>query len=411
MAKRRILFFGEDEYARRLGAVRSLLSERGIDLLVTCSPGNICYLTGYFSANLFDLMAVAVPVDGAPVFYTWQFEKAQYEATAAGAEPVVWQTGDDPVKFIVDDLDRRGMKRGRISLDTGTTYTPFAVMERLMAALGATPSVRLVENVRLVKSPAEHRLIRQAAPMTDAGVAGALDRVRVGATDHEISAGAYDGLLRTGSDLFCGDPIICAGWRAGTPHSGRGGARMASGDPCFIELAGVKGRYTTPLMRTGVAGKAGGAIVELAKYSNACLDALVGAIRPGAKGSDVAAVGHKALAPILPKISFHHTYGYPVGIGFPPSWIENPDFLLTAQNHGEIKAGMVFHLPLMLRVYGRYGAGFSETVIVTERGSEVMSKLPRELIVGRTAARARRTAAAAGRAWHRAIPASSSSRA
>ena len=40
---------------------------------------------------------------------------------------------------------------------------------------------------------------------------------------------------------------------------------------------------------------------------------------------------------------------------------------------------MVFHLPLMLRVLGQYGAGFSEAVIVTENRAEVLSKLPRSL--------------------------------
>ena len=43
--------------------------------------------------------------------------------------------------------------------------------------------------------------------------------------------------------------------------------------------------------------------------------------------------------------------------------------------------GMVFHLPLSVRIYGRYGASFSETVAVTETGHEVLTSFERELFV------------------------------
>jgi Xaa-Pro dipeptidase len=42
---------------------------------------------------------------------------------------------------------------------------------------------------------------------------------------------------------------------------------------------------------------------------------------------------------------------------------------------------MVFHLvPATLEV-GQHGIGFSETVLVTESGHEVLTSLPRELVV------------------------------
>ena len=46
-----------------------------------------------------------------------------------------------------------------------------------------------------------------------------------------------------------------------------------------------------------------------------------------------------------------------------------------------LEPGMVFHLPLSVRIYGRYGASFSETVAVTETGHEVLTNFERELFV------------------------------
>ena len=53
--------------------------------------------------------------------------------------------------------------------------------------------------------------------------------------------------------------------------------------------------------------------------------------------------------------------------------------ILPANNSNQIESGMVFHLPLTLRVLGEYGAGFSETIIINDNGIEIMSKLPRSI--------------------------------
>jgi Xaa-Pro dipeptidase len=46
-----------------------------------------------------------------------------------------------------------------------------------------------------------------------------------------------------------------------------------------------------------------------------------------------------------------------------------------------LETGMVFHLPTQIRVDRQYGAGFSETIIVTDNGCEILSQLPRQLVV------------------------------
>ena len=43
--------------------------------------------------------------------------------------------------------------------------------------------------------------------------------------------------------------------------------------------------------------------------------------------------------------------------------------------------GMVFHMPPALREYGKFGIGFSETVLVVDGGCEVLTKYKRELII------------------------------
>jgi Xaa-Pro aminopeptidase len=173
---------------------------------------------------------------------------------------------------------------------------------------------------------------------------------------------------------------VCVGWRAGAPHSNRGGEKVRDGDPVWLEFGGCFARYTAPIMRCGVAGKPSDELKELADTSNAVIDAILPKLRAGTPASAVAAAGRRAIEPILDKIAFHHHYGYSVGLSFAPSWRDSGHYVINAKNDRPLAAGMVFHLPMMLRVKGRFGAGFSETVIIREGPPEILSHQPRSLI-------------------------------
>ena len=74
MTIQREVHFEPEEYAARLQRVRGAMADAGIELLVTGSPGNICYLNGYVSLNVLDIMFLGVPLEDTPVFHLWQFE-------------------------------------------------------------------------------------------------------------------------------------------------------------------------------------------------------------------------------------------------------------------------------------------------------------------------------------------------
>ena len=99
------------------------------------------------------------------------------------------------------------------------------------------------------------------------------------------------------------------------------------------------------------------------------------------KASDVAKAALKNVEPLLDTMVFHHTFGYPVGIGYPPSWVEQLDYFIRVDNDRPLEAGMVFHLPMSFRKYGGYGVNLSQTMLVREDGAEPLGKTPARLQV------------------------------
>lgn len=47
----------------------------------------------------------------------------------------------------------------------------------------------------------------------------------------------------------------------------------------------------------------------------------------------------------------------------------------------ELRAGMTFHIPPAIFIYGETAIGNSETVLVTDDGCEVITNFPRKLYV------------------------------
>jgi Xaa-Pro dipeptidase len=205
----------------------------------------------------------------------------------------------------------------------------------------------------------------------------AISAVAAGLLDNEVAAAAHQALIAAGSEFPCASPTVTTGPRSGIPHTNHHRTRIASGDAVLIEMGGCYERYSAPLMRTVFVGSPPAGARELADASLAALDAVMATVRPGVNGEEVAEKVSKTLPLDDPSIVFHHTYGYSVGLGFPPTWADDHDLTLISGNRIVLKPGMVFHSTMSLRRKARYGVAVSETLAVTETGCEALTEFPR----------------------------------
>lgn len=376
--------FTEAEYARRLKLIRESMDHAGLEVLLLFDPSNICYLAGHHSMNLWDYQCLIVPLDSNPCMVLWHFETGRFQASSWLEHAETFQTHEDPVVFTAQTIRKLGLPGKHLGTETRSRYLPAQVHHRLSEALGGTPlrdGSGLVESGRVVKSAEELAKLREAARITSQAMSAALERVREEVSDQEVAAEASRTLISGGSGPPCIEPIVAVGHRAGLAHSNYNGTKIQRGDPAFIELGACVDRYTAPLMRTAVVGTVSPHIQKMSDFSLSAVDALIEAIRPGVRACDVARKGLEAIAPVESEVVFHYVFGYSVGLGFPPSWLEQSNFFLGTDNPQELRPGMVFHLPITLRVFGRYGVGFSETVLVTPTGCEVLTHVERKLVV------------------------------
>ena len=119
---------------------------------------------------------------------------------------------------------------------------------------------------------------------------------------------------------------------------------------------------------------------RLADGCLAALENMHAVMRPGVSFDEVSQAGARGVARAGMDLDWGGDYGYPVGAGFPPYWGDYTGRIRIG-NPMICQAGMVFHQPIALRLAGRLGVAFSETVLITEAGCDPLTTTPRTLTV------------------------------
>jgi len=384
MAIPRELAFEVSEYRSRLAAVRRQMESRNLDALVLFGPQNLCYVSGLDNDNLSDIQAVIVPRDRDPVLVLFWFEAGRAENTCWLDDVVLYRANEDPLGVVAGVLRRLGLANGRLGVERpmlGLNANQFGALVAHLPDATIEDSFPCVEIPRRVKSAAEIGYMRRAAALTDRAVDVACAAVHVGVSDGELAAAITSVIYGEGGEATCLGPIVASGFRAGAPHSSFAGRRVQAGDAVFLEFTAQVRRYTAPIMRTVWMGRPNAEIERLADVGEETVATIVRTARPGIPAGDVARAAAAVVAPIRDTVMFHDSYGYPIGLGFPPTWSEALGFYLWASNDQPLEAGMTFHLPISFRRFGEWGVNQSHSLLITPTGAETLTTSTARLLV------------------------------
>ena len=368
-------WFSADEYARRLAAVREQMRQQELDALVVFSPANVYYLTGHHSIDTWEFRAAVISHDAAPELLLYQFERGRFLASSWLAEARFYSAADSPVIELASLLRDRGLGRARLGIEEHGAFNHalMATFDEELPLASHVRVARVVDRVRLRKSEEELACIRSAADLTRIGIRAARESIAHGARDHDVVAAALAAMLRAGSHNPVMPPTVAVGYRSGLSHSEHNSAALQQGDAVFVELSGCWRHYSAPLMYTTTIGPPRDEWLELMEAAHQVAESIVAAARPGVPARDVARRARETMRAIEGRVQFHYNFGYSVGASFPPHWLEESGFHIKEGNSAPLEAGMVFHVPLTMRVLGRFAAGTSRTIEITDSGARVLT--------------------------------------
>ncbi len=391
--------FAPEEYAARRRRLRAAMAQAGLDALYVTTPANLTWLTGYDMVwySLRNLTGLLVRADADDTVLFDSVAHVTLVSTTPAITEAIWLErpaspgGDNPhIEVIVEEVARRGLAGARIGLEQWG-YSPHASLidalaDRLRrAGATVTDAWTLVEELRLVKSAAELEHVRRAAAMADEAMAAAREAIRPGVTETALEGVIIATMMRAGGGYPGIRTMIGSGPRSGAHHGPPSRRRVKSGDLVFIDFCGCYERYHVNLNRTFSLGEPDPRWRELMNTSAGCVEAVQGAVELGDPMSKVEAVAQRYIDEVGLRKYVWWVGGYSLGIAVPPDWCGNHWLKPRAElSDRALEPGMVFNLENQFDVWenwpGGSGCAYIETLLVTERGLEVLSGLPRTLV-------------------------------
>jgi Xaa-Pro aminopeptidase len=387
--------FSDQEYAGRLERVRKALQDAKLDAIYVTTPANLTWLTGYDMIwyHTRCLTGLLIRADSDHTVWFDGVGHTTIVSLTPAIKDVVWCHSENVQELIrktVDEIGVRLSDKVRVALEPWG-YSPHAdIMKAVKDGLESkgkriSDASMLIERLRLVKSPSEIAVVRQAAAMADDAMKAAGKVLAPGIMETEIEAAIMSSMMRNGGGYPGIRSMIGSGPRAGTHHSAATHRKVKKGDLVFVDFCSSLHRYHVNLNRTFTLGKPDIRWSDLMKTSAGCVDRILAAVKPGDPWSKVATVGEDYLV----KHDIHKYIwwqgGYALGISVPPDWVGS-FFADPLEGIGDqpLQPGMVFNYENQFDVWenwpGGSGAAYIETLLVTEKGLEVLSKLPRDLI-------------------------------
>jgi Xaa-Pro dipeptidase len=276
-------------------------------------------------------------------------------------------------------MSELGLVGRRIGLEfwtSGMSHGLGLALETLVEAHWTDVS-GLIDDMRLVKSVEEQALMRRAAGVSDAAAAAAMSVIADGAAESAVAAECLSAMVRAGGHPPGFGPFIRPQRRLGEEHATWGDGKFKSGEAVFLELSGCVSRYHAPLGRLVRIGPSHDQDQAMAAVAQRAFDAAVANLRPGRRARDVYAAWQNVVNDAgLAHYRRHHC-GYCVGIGLPPSWTGGNTVMgLRADSELALLSGMSFHVLSWLMQTGRGDHFLSNTVLITDEGPELLTRLP-----------------------------------
>jgi Xaa-Pro aminopeptidase len=352
----------------RCDRLRSLLRREAVEALIVSNPHNVSYLTGFSG----DSSYLLVSSERAILLSDGRFAE-QIREECPDLEVVIRKTTGVRMPGVVANtcsklhISRLGVESGSVSV------AELADLEAAMPRVAIKPTGGLVETLRMCKDGDEIQAIRQSIQYAEQAF-GQL-RVELGGlgTEKETADRMESHLRSAGAERSSFETIIAVG-----PHAAQGHARpdrrpILAGQPVVIDWGAAGRFYKSDLTRTVCVRTIPAKLEAVYKVVLKAQERAIQKIRPGILGQDVDAEARATIE----KSGFGRFFSHGTGHGIGLEVHEAPS--LRPNSQAILKPGMVVTVEPGIYIRGWGGVRIEDDVLVTRRGHEVLSALPKTL--------------------------------
>lgn len=367
------------------------LEKAGIGLAVLSDPDSIAYYGGYWNylGMEFGRPTLMIVAPGqSPVIVTPLMESEMCAAMSWVGDIRPWTDGGREWRDLLIGLLGSPATATQIGIEAARLPNVIAaeIREQLPARI-LTDIAPLIAEQRMIKSPDEIAIMRQAGEVAVSMMDAAADAIGPGVPEYEIALAAMQAgtrraasLLRDPQDRYVSPlihnlQILQSGADTCMVHRRAAVRPLELGDPVYLCFCGMVSfrNYKLGFDRQFFAGAVTDEQARIQEAALAAQRAALATIRPGIRCEVVNAAAEEAYA------AAGFSPGYRTGRSVGMSLLEAPE--LKRGETRELRAGMTFAVDGGITVPGKGGGRIGDSIVVTEDGFDYLTPYPRDLKV------------------------------
>ena len=385
------IIFSNKEFISRINKVKLNMIKKKIEILLISNPANQFYLTGYDGWSFYTPQMVLIYLNETQPYWIGR------KMDAVGAkftsfldknhiisypDTYVASNTKHPMNFLAEFIKQKKWHKKNIGVEMDDYYYSakwHQILKNNLSQAKFIDAFLMVNWVRMIKSDQELLYMEQAGQIANLAMKNAMKKAKPGIRQcdviAELNKTTTSGTKKIGGTFTCKPPNAMVGEYCSAPHLSWTDKKLKKNEIFYLELGGAKHRYHVPLARCIYMGKAPDKILMVAKIIKEGLNSVLDKVKPGVTGHDLENVWKKVISKY--KIEKDSRIGYPVGIGYPPTWGE----LTTSLRKGDknvIRENMTFHcIPAIWME--KFGIVISETFVVKKNGAQRLTNYKQQL--------------------------------
>ena len=353
-------------------AVSEKLDDQSLDALLITHLPNISYLTGLRASAGMALVGqkeLHLVIDSRYLSVASSLVEADSGPASLTIVPVD-QSYDESIGNLIAKMgySRIGVEADWMSL------RQWNWLARRFETKGQTfvPVEGIIEGSRVIKDDDEIACFRSAGRLIASAIDPIIELVRKGRKELEIAGGIDSVLAWKGFEDRAFSTMVASGPNSALPHARPSERVVSDGDLVLLDFGGVYGGYCVDVSRTVCVGSMS---EQALRFYSAVLEAqerAIAVVGPGVVASKVDDVARAVLA----EHGFPEAFGHGTGHGLGLEIHEAPRIGQRGRPGCDVvlEPGMVFTVEPGLYVPGVGGVRIEDDVLVTEEGSEVLTR-------------------------------------
>ena len=379
-----------DQARQRTLEFQSRLRDAGIDLAIITDESSIAYLAGfwgYLSVEFGRPTFLLIRPDEAPLVITPLMESEMVGAMTWVDNVATWEDSG-PNRWENVLAKAIGDRPGTIGVELAA-LPPIVRnwFDQQMPGVALSDIAPLLGEMRMIKSPEEIEVMKQAGQIAGAMMQAAEDALGEGRPEYEAALAVIDAgtrkaagfLTDRGWEAFISPmihnlQIMQSGRDTSMVHRRASVKKLAAGDPvyfCFCNMAQFK-QYKLGFDRMFFIKDVSDEAAEVQQAAIDAQQAAIAAMRPGVTAESVAEAANEVYR------ERGYETGYRTGRSIGMAYLESPE--LKQGDKTVLQAGMTFAVDGGISVDGRLGGRIGDSIAVTASGTEYITEYPRKII-------------------------------